>query len=542
MADEATLNEIFQYGPLPNEDGEIDLSNYARDHIANYQNVTELPEENKKYLDEVLTTGKYKVVNMYKMFNGCESLTSLDVSNWNTSNVTNMNNMFDFCTSLTSLDVSNFDTSNVTDMGGMFAACESLTSLDLSNFDTSNVTNMNYMFTGCNSLTSLDVSNWDTSNVTDMHNMFTDCNSLTSLDVSNFDTSNVTDMDGMFAGCHSLTTVTGTIDMNKVSTYPGMLFRTPKLQSISIKLPSTISKEDFLTNSRVDTSVTTVNFVEEIIMPTLKGVFDGNYTFSATAASIIQQALKLNISGFSIDRKPYTYPGGTIGTSTSNSVTVTVKKSSDGSSIVFYYDFSSNSWKQSGSTQLMVAPGDSIGLAFARTTPFNNAYNGTTTYSTTAIVQSNFSASLNLSSCAATLKTFMFTITPGDHQTITVKNTSTDGTKSYTSNFTAYYGDTWTASIAADANYKPGTLSAASGTISAAYALTATAAQANTRTVTIAPTQNQTIKVTFSNGKVYTSKTDQEVVCEEPYGVTFTVSVEADPGYIAGAVHVKEAS
>ena len=83
-----------------------------------------------------------------------------------------------------------------------------------------------------------------------------------------------------------------------------------------------------------------------------------------------------------------------LGTSTSNSVTVTAKKS-DGSSIVFYYDFSSNSWKQSGSTQLMVAPGDSINLAFARTTPFNNAYNGTTTYSTTAIVQSNFSASLN---------------------------------------------------------------------------------------------------------------------------------------------------
>ena len=479
---------------------------------------------------------------MNHMFNSYSSLTSLDVSNWDTSNVTDMSYMFSQCQSLTSLDVSNFDTSNVTNMSYMFYLCYSLTSLDLSNWDTSNVTNMYGMFYSCNNLASLDVSNFDTSNVTDMNYMFYNCKSLTSLDASNFDTSNVTSMSYMFRRCNSLTTVTGIIDMSKVSNYGYMLYNTDKLQSISIKLPSTISKEVFLNNSRVDTSVTTVNFVEEIIMPTLKGVFDGNYTFSATAASSIQQALKLNISGFSIDRKPYTYPGGTIGTSTSNSVTVTVKKSSDGSSIVFYYDFSSNSWKQSGSTQLMVAPGDSIGLAFARTTPFNNAYNGTTTYSTTAIVQSDFSASLNLSSCAATLKTFMFTITPGDHQTITVKNTSTDGTKSYTSNFTACYGDTWTASIAADANYKPGTLSAASGTISAAYTLTATAAQANTRTVTIAPTQNQTIKVTFSNGKVYTSKTNQEVVCEEPYGVTFTVSVEADPGYIAGAVHVKEAS
>ena len=479
---------------------------------------------------------------MSYMFGDCYNLTSLDVSNWDTSNVTSMRSMFDNCQSLFSLNLSNWDTSNVTDMYKMFDYCSSLTSLDVSNWDTSNVSSMSYMFYKCYELISLDISNFDTSKVTNMDSMFSDCYSLTSLDVSNWDTSNVTSMSSMFEDCSSLTTVTGTIDMSKVSDYSGMLYITPKLQSISIKLPSTISKEDFLTNSRVDTSVTTVNFVEEIIMPTLKGVFDGNYTFSATAASIIQQALKLNISGFSIDRKPYTYPGGTIGTSTSNSVTVTVKKSSDGSSIVFYYDFSSNSWKQSGSTQLMVAPGDSISLSFARTSVFNNAYNGTTTYSATATVQSDFSVSFNLSSCTATLKTFTFTITPGDHQTITVKNTSTDGTKSYTSNFTAHYGDTWTASIAADANYKPGTLSSASGTISAAYTLTATAAQANTRTVTIAPTQNQTIKVTFSNGKVYTSKTDQEVVCEEPYGVTFTVSVEADPGYIAGAVHVKEAS
>ena len=34
-------------------------------------------------------------------------------------------------------------------MNGMFYGCSNLTSLDLSNFDTSNVTNMTYMFRGC---------------------------------------------------------------------------------------------------------------------------------------------------------------------------------------------------------------------------------------------------------------------------------------------------------------------------------------------------------------------------------------------------------
>lgn len=50
-----------------------------------------------------------------------------------------MRNMFSHCENLTSLDVSNFDTSNITNFEGMFSHCENLTTLDLSDFDTSNV-------------------------------------------------------------------------------------------------------------------------------------------------------------------------------------------------------------------------------------------------------------------------------------------------------------------------------------------------------------------------------------------------------------------
>ena len=65
-----------------------------------------------------------------------------------------MNGMFSDCESLTSLDLSSFDTSMVTDMRRMFEDCKSLTSLDLSNFDTAKVTKG--MFWGCQSLTYLD--------------------------------------------------------------------------------------------------------------------------------------------------------------------------------------------------------------------------------------------------------------------------------------------------------------------------------------------------------------------------------------------------
>ena len=147
------------------------------------------------------------VTDMSDMFNGCSSLTSLDLSGWNTSNVTDMSEMFGDCNSLTTLDLSGLNTENVTDMSNMFWKCSSLTSLDLSGWNTSNVTNMHSMFEDCSSLTSLDVSHFNTSNVTKMDCMFQNCSSLTTLDLSHFNTENVTKMDAMFQNCSSLTTL-----------------------------------------------------------------------------------------------------------------------------------------------------------------------------------------------------------------------------------------------------------------------------------------------------------------------------------------------
>ena len=122
----------------------------------------------------------------------------------NTSNVTNMGGMFNYCDGLTSLDLTNFDTSNVTNMFIMFEGCNGLTSLTLSSFDTSNVTDMNNMFSGCSGLTSLDLSNFKTSKVTTMTSMFYGCKSLASLDLSGWDTSNVINNSSMFYGCGKL--------------------------------------------------------------------------------------------------------------------------------------------------------------------------------------------------------------------------------------------------------------------------------------------------------------------------------------------------
>ena len=115
--------------------------------------------------------------------------------------------MFLGCSSLSSLDLTNFDTGNVTDMCRMFQGCYGLTSLDVSKFNTSKVTDMCWMFFGCHKLTSLNVSKFNTTEVTDMSDMFENCYALTSLDLTNFNTAKVKNMRFMFYGCSALTTI-----------------------------------------------------------------------------------------------------------------------------------------------------------------------------------------------------------------------------------------------------------------------------------------------------------------------------------------------
>lgn len=102
------------------------------------------------------------------MFNNCKNMKSINLNNFDTSNVIAMNSMFSSCSSLESLDLSKFDTSNVTNMSYMFSKCDSLESLDLSMFNTKNVTTLQGTFQYCTNLKKLNVSNWNTDNVTQM--------------------------------------------------------------------------------------------------------------------------------------------------------------------------------------------------------------------------------------------------------------------------------------------------------------------------------------------------------------------------------------
>ena len=146
--------------------------------------------------------------NCYAWFQNFKNLTQIaGIENLNTENVTSMRDMFNGCSSLTSLDLTNFNTAKVTDMKLLFANCSALESLDLSMFNTENVTSMPSMFNGATNLKTLNVSNFNTEKVNNMGHMFANCPNLTSLDLSSFNTKGVEYVDNIFKNCSNLTTI-----------------------------------------------------------------------------------------------------------------------------------------------------------------------------------------------------------------------------------------------------------------------------------------------------------------------------------------------
>ena len=101
-------------------------------------------EEVKKYIEIYLNNKKIDLEYKFKEAKEYKILIKFKRP------LTNMSYMFFKSSSLTSFNLSNFNTNNVNDMRSMFYECSSLTSLNLSNFNTKNVTNMIGIFEGLN--------------------------------------------------------------------------------------------------------------------------------------------------------------------------------------------------------------------------------------------------------------------------------------------------------------------------------------------------------------------------------------------------------
>ena len=188
---------------------------YNESALSMFEGCTSL--KSVSFKDAPFTMGRLE--NMGKMFKNCSSLETIDISNYNTTNVTNMEELFRGCANLKSINfkpteeaanynLGTFSTGNVQFMNYMFDGCSSLESLDIKDWDTSSVIVIAEMFGGCSSLKELDLSGWNTPNLSMAFAAFAGCSNLETLDISNFSGTNVVGQ-FMFDGDNSLVTVFG---------------------------------------------------------------------------------------------------------------------------------------------------------------------------------------------------------------------------------------------------------------------------------------------------------------------------------------------
>ncbi len=163
------------------------------------------------------------VTTMEEMFYRCENLKTVNFGTMRTDALTNMKNMFILCSSLQAVDLSTFNTDKVTCMGGLFHSCEALQSVSLDGWNTSQTTDMSIMFVGCKSLSDFNfLANLDTQNVTTMVGMFAECEGFTDISfLNNWNVLNVESTANMFKKCTGLQEIE----------FPEMEF--PKLNSMS---------------------------------------------------------------------------------------------------------------------------------------------------------------------------------------------------------------------------------------------------------------------------------------------------------------------
>ena len=214
----------------------LDLSNF------NSSNVTDMYRMFNKctrlqYIEGLNKLNTNKVKNMSGMFQNCYEIEFLDLTNFNTSNVINMAGMFKSCNKLKEIKgINNFNTYNVTDMKIMFGDCYELEYLDLSNFRTKNVTDMKKMFNKCTKLKEVKLNNFDTSNVTNMMFMFSQCYKLTNIQgINKFNTANVTEMNSMFNECSDLEYLDlSNFNTSKVNNMIFMFYKCNKLRVLNL--------------------------------------------------------------------------------------------------------------------------------------------------------------------------------------------------------------------------------------------------------------------------------------------------------------------
>ncbi len=192
------------FSGLNNNEIEIDLSAFDFSKVTTMKAMFASVQGNDVY-------GKYDSKNT-------KIKTITFPSNIDISKVTNMDGMFYGCNMLTTLDLTGFNTANVSSMQAMFKNCIKLEEikLDPTKFTDDSLTNVFRMFDNCNALKQIDFRGFKGEKLENAQSWFAHCKNLEYIDLSNFDGgSNITNLNWTFQNLGSENTNGCAIFSNK---------------------------------------------------------------------------------------------------------------------------------------------------------------------------------------------------------------------------------------------------------------------------------------------------------------------------------------
>ena len=135
---------------------------------------------------------------MNSMFYQCPSLTSIDLSGLNLSNVTSMNATFMFCSNLLTVNFGEQTIPNLKYGNQMFQRCTSLTNIDLSSCNITLTDAFYYVFSDCSQLEVANLGGFNTSQLRNCRDIFSGCRNLQYVNLSGWTTEALTNSQNMF--------------------------------------------------------------------------------------------------------------------------------------------------------------------------------------------------------------------------------------------------------------------------------------------------------------------------------------------------------
>ena len=184
------------------------------------------------------TSAKANKVEYYQgMFLNCESITSIDLSNFSFTNAKDITSMFLYCSSLETLILPREEVvTHIEDLSYMFAICLNLKSIDLSGISFVNVKDISYIFANCLSLETVIIPNdAEINNIEKIAYAFANCQNLVSLDLSKFYFHEVEDFSYLFFSCISLENLKfSTKKINRVQNFDHTFYNCSKIQAIDL--------------------------------------------------------------------------------------------------------------------------------------------------------------------------------------------------------------------------------------------------------------------------------------------------------------------